>query len=87
MREIFQSQLHEVQTRLVEIAEDSARIIEKASKAFTTSDVILADEAIAMSEVAGEKALALDELVIRIFPFYNFFNVFICSVRYNPSIF
>jgi phosphate transport system protein len=63
MREVFQSQLHEVQTRLVEIAEDATKIIEKASKAFNTSDVALADEAIAIADQAGEKALALDELV------------------------
>ena len=66
VREIFQSQLQEVQARLVEIAEDSARVMEKASRAFNTSDVVMADEAIAISEQAGEKALALDELVIRI---------------------
>ena len=46
MREIFQSQLQEVQSRLVEIASDSARVIEKATKAFNSSDATLADEAI-----------------------------------------
>ena len=66
VREIFQSQLQEVQARLVEIAEDSARVMEKASKAFNTSDVVMADEAIAISELAGEKALALDELVAQL---------------------
>lgn len=90
MREIFQSQLHEVQTRLVEIAEDSARIIEKASKAFTTSDVVLADEAIAMSEVAGEKALALDELVIRILakqsPVARDLRVLVSALRISASL-
>ena len=64
MREVFQSQLTEVQTRLVEMAEDTARIIEKATKAFGTSDVALADEAIAISDATSNKALALDELVI-----------------------
>jgi phosphate transport system protein len=90
VREIFQSQLHEVQTRLVEIAEDSARIIEKASKAFTTSDVVLADEAIAMSEVAGEKALALDELVIRILakqsPVARDLRVLVSALRISASL-
>lgn len=90
MREIFQSQLLEVQTRLVEIAEDSARIIEKASKAFTTSDVVLADEAIAMSEVAGEKALALDELVIRILakqsPVARDLRVLVSALRISASL-
>jgi phosphate transport system protein len=64
MREVFQSQLTEVQSRLVEMAEDTARIIEKATKAFGTSDVALADEAIAISDATSNKALALDELVI-----------------------
>lgn len=90
MREIFQTQLHEVQTRLVEIAEDSARIIEKASKAFTTSDVVLADEAIAMSEIAGEKALALDELVIRILakqsPVARDLRVLVSALRISASL-
>jgi phosphate transport system protein len=65
VREIFQSQLQEVQNRLVEIASDSARVIEKATKAFNTSDAQLADEAIAIADAGGEKALALDELVIK----------------------
>ena len=66
MREVFQTQLHEVQLRLVEMAEDTVKIIEKSTKAFTESNVTLADEAIAISDQTGNKALALDELVIRI---------------------
>ena len=45
MREVFQTQLKEVQDRLVEIAGDATRIMEQASKAFVTSDVTLADQA------------------------------------------
>ena len=66
MREVFQSQLTEVQSRLVEMAEDTTRIIEKATKAFATSDVALADEAIAICDATSNKALALDELVIKV---------------------
>ena len=90
VREIFQSQLQEVQARLVEIAEDSARIIEKATKAFTTSDVVLADEAIAISEQAGEKALALDELVIRILakqsPVARDLRILVSALRISASL-
>ena len=90
VREIFQSELQEVQARLVEIAEDSARVIEKASKAFTTSDVVMADEAIAISEQAGEKALALDELVIRILakqsPVARDLRVLVSALRISASL-
>jgi phosphate transport system protein len=90
VREIFQSQLQEVQARLVEIAEDSARVIEKATKAFTTSDVVLADEAIAISELAGEKALALDELVIRILakqsPVARDLRILVSALRISASL-
>ena len=90
VREIFQSQLQEVQSRLVEIAEDTARIIEKATKAFTTSDVILADEAIAISELAGEKALSLDELVIKILarqsPVARDLRILVSALRMSASL-
>lgn len=90
VREIFQSQLQEVQARLVEIAEDSARVMEKASKAFNTSDVVMADEAIAISELAGEKALALDELVIRILakqsPVARDLRILVSALRISASL-
>jgi phosphate transport system protein len=90
VRDIFESELQEVQDRLVEIAEDTARVIEKASKAFNTSDVVLADEAIAISEHAGEKALALDELVIRILakesPVARNLRVLVSALRISASL-
>lgn len=90
VREIFQSQLQEVQSRLVEIAEDTARIIEKAAKAFGTSDVVLADEAIVLSEATGEKALALDELAIRILakqsPVARDLRVLVSALRISASL-
>ena len=66
MRQVFQNELHEVQDRLVEISDSVATIMEKASGAFLGGDVAKADEAIALSETNEEKALALDELVIKI---------------------
>ncbi len=90
MREIFQSQLQEVQTRLVEIASDSARVIEKASKAFTTSDATLADEAIAIADATGDKALALDDLVIKILakqsPVARDLRVLVSALRISASL-
>ena len=90
MREIFQSQLHEVQTRLIEIAEDAARVAEKATKAFTTSDVTLADEAIAVSDAMTNKALALDELVIKILakqsPVARDLRVLVSALRISASL-
>lgn len=90
MREVFQSQLHEVQNRLVEIAEDATIIIEKASKAFITSDVALADEAIAIADQAGEKALALDELVIKILarqsPVARDLRILVSALRISASL-
>ena len=50
MREVFQSELREVQERLVEISQSVAKIIEKATNAFLTNDVTQADEALALSE-------------------------------------
>jgi phosphate transport system protein len=90
VRDIFDSELQEVQSRLVEIAEDAVRVIEKASKAFNTSDVVLADEAIAISEQAGEKALALDELVIKILakesPVARNLRILVSALRISASL-
>jgi phosphate transport system protein len=90
MREIFQSQLHEVQARLIEIAEDAARVAEKSTKAFTTSNVTLADEAIAVADAMTNKALALDELVIRILakqsPVARDLRILVSALRISASL-
>ena len=90
MREVFQQQLSEVQDRLVEISEDVTRIMENASQAFNTSDVALADQAIALSEHVNEKALALDELVIRILakqsPVARDLRVLVSALRISASL-
>jgi len=90
MREIFQEQLKEVQDRLVEISEDVTRIMENASQAFNTSDVALADQAIAWSELVNEKALTLDELVIRILakqsPVARDLRVLVSALRISASL-
>jgi phosphate transport system protein len=66
MREVFQQSLDEVRVRLVEISELVTEAIEKATTAFGTSDVSLAEEVIENDNVIDEKAIALDELAIDI---------------------
>jgi phosphate transport system protein len=66
MRELFQQSLDEVRVRLVEISELVAEAIEKATTAFGTSDVALAEEVIENDSVIDDKAIALDELAIDI---------------------
>jgi len=90
MREVFQTQLHEVPARLVEMAEDTVKIIEKATKAFTDSNVSMADDAIAISDQTGNKALALDELVIRILakqsPVARDLRILVSALRISASL-
>lgn len=90
MREVFQRELHEVQDRLVEIAESVAVIIEKATQAFLGNEVSKADEAIALSEGNEEKALALDELVIRILarqsPVARDLRILVSALRISASL-
>lgn len=66
MREVFHQSLEDVQGRLVEIAELVTVAIDKATRAFGTSDVALAEEVIEADIVIDEKATALDELAIEI---------------------
>ena len=66
MREVFHQSLEDVQNRLVEISELVTIAIDKATRAFGTSDVALAEEVIDADAVIDEKALALDEMAIEI---------------------
>lgn len=90
MRQVFQNELHEVQDRLVEISDSVAKIMEKASAAFLGSDVAKADEAIALSETNEEKALALDELVIKILarqsPVARDLRILVSALRMSASL-
>jgi phosphate transport system protein len=90
MRQVFQNELHEVQDRLVEISDSVAKIMEKASAAFLGSDVAKADEAIALSESNEEKALALDELVIKILarqsPVARDLRILVSALRMSASL-
>jgi phosphate transport system protein len=90
MREVFQNQLQEVQERLVDAATEATRIMQNANKAFITSDVVLADQAIASAELVNEKALALDELVIRILsresPVARDLRILVSALRISASL-
>jgi phosphate transport system protein len=90
MRQVFQNELHEVQDRLVEISDSVAKIMEKASAAFLGGDVAKADEAIALSESNEEKALALDELVIKILarqsPVARDLRILVSALRISASL-
>ena len=66
MRDVFQQELHEVQQRLVEIAELVAEAMRKATTAFQDSDITLAEEVIDEDAHIDELALTLDELAIQI---------------------
>ena len=64
MRVVFQQELSEVQSRLVELATGAKNIMEKASGAFLNSDVSLADEALALADSHEEKALLFCQLTL-----------------------
>jgi phosphate transport system protein len=90
MREVFQNELKEVQDRLVEIASDVTKVMQNATIAFTTSDVSVADQAIASADAISEKALTLDELVIRILarqsPVARDLRVLVSALRMSASL-
>ena len=90
MREVFQNELREVQDRLVEIASDVTNVMKHATQAFTTSDVTVADQAIASADAISEKALTLDELVIRILarqsPVARDLRILVSALRMSASL-
>ena len=90
MREVFQKELHEVQERLQEMASDATRIMDLASKSFIQSDVTLADQALASADLMASKALALDELVIRIMarqsPVARDLRILVSALRISASL-
>lgn len=90
MREVFQSELKEVQDRLVEIASDVTNVMKHATIAFTTSDVSVADQAIASADAISDKALSLDEMVIRILarqsPVARDLRVLVSALRMSASL-
>ena len=90
MREVFHQSLTDVQTRLVEVAELVADAIEKATRAFETSDVALAEQVIDADVIIDEKAIALDELAIEILarqqPVARDLRIVVSALRMSASL-
>ncbi|WP_454115774.1 phosphate signaling complex protein PhoU [Microbacterium aurum] len=90
MREVFHQSLEDVQSRLVEIAELVTVAIERATRAFGTSDVALAEEVIEADRVIDDKAIALDELAIQILarqqPVARDLRIVVAALRVSASL-
>jgi phosphate transport system protein len=90
MRVVFQQELGEVQARLVTLAKEAKTIMEKASRAFLNSDVSMADEALALTDANEERALELDELVIKVLatqsPVARDLRILVSALRMSASL-
>ncbi len=90
MREVFQQELHEVQSRLVEISKLVTISIENATNAFGNSDVVLAEQVIDEDARIDELALGLDELAIQILarqqPVARDLRVVVSALRISASL-
>ena len=90
MREVFQQELEEVQNRLVEISGLVALSIEKATAAFNSSDVSLAESVIADDHLIDELAASLDELAIDILarqqPVARDLRIVVSALRISASL-
>jgi phosphate transport system protein len=90
MREVFHQSLEDVQARLVEIAELAATAIERATQAFSSSDVALAEGVIEADAVIDEKAAALDEIAIEILarqqPVARDLRIVVTALRVSASL-
>ena len=90
MREVFHQSLEDVQSRLVEIADLVTVAIDKATRAFGTSDVALAEEVIEDDQVIDDKAIALDELAIEILarqqPVARDLRIVVAALRVSASL-
>jgi len=90
MREVFHQSLEDVQNRLVEIAELVTVAIDKATRAFESRDVALAEEVIEEDVVIDDKATALDELAIEILarqqPVARDLRIVVSALRMSASL-
>lgn len=90
MREVFHQSLEDVQTRLVEISDLVTVAIEKATRAFATSDVALAEDVIDNDQVIDDKAIELDELAIEILarqqPVARDLRIVVAALRVSASL-
>jgi len=90
MRELFQQELHEVQDRLVEIAELVHQSITDAVEAFNKSDVTLAESVIVRDNKIDDAVVALDELAIAIMarqaPVAKDLRIVVSALRISASL-
>ncbi|WP_353113919.1 phosphate signaling complex protein PhoU [Microbacterium sp.] len=90
MREVFHQSLEDLQARLVEIASLVTVSIDKATRAFATSDVTLAEEVIADDAKIDELAVVLDEQAIEILarqqPVARDLRIVITALRVSASL-
>ena len=90
MREVFQQELAEVQDRLVEIAGLVEQAIGRATTAFNSSDVSLAENVIADDHLIDELAANLDELAIDILarqqPVARDLRIVVSALRISASL-
>lgn len=90
MREMFDQELESVQGRIVEIADSVFTIVTDATTALLEADVKAADRALAGAEIISEKALSLDELVIRTLalqaPVARDLRILVSTLRISASL-
>ncbi|KGA05743.1 MAG: phosphate signaling complex protein PhoU [Pontimonas sp.] len=90
MRELFQQELHEVQDRLVEIAQLVVDAITDAVEAFNKSDVTLAESVIVRDNKIDDAVVALDELAIAILarqaPVAKDLRIVVSALRISASL-
>jgi len=90
VREVFQQELAEVQERLVRISALVATSIERATTAFNSSDVTLAESVIADDHEIDELAASLDELAIDILarqqPVARDLRIVVSALRISASL-
>jgi len=90
MREVFHDTLEDIQNRLVEISELVAEAIEKATQAFASGDVALAEEVIANDATIDELVLTTDEIAIATLamqqPVAHDLRVIITALRASASL-
>jgi phosphate transport system protein len=90
VREVFQQELIEVRERLVGIADLVADAIDKATTAFNSSEIALAESVIADDHLIDEAASSLDELAIDILarqqPVARDLRVVVSALRISASL-
>ena len=90
MRQVFHQSLQDVQVGLADIADLVTIAIDKATRAFGTSDVALAEEVIADDRHIDERAVALDELAIEILarqqPVARDLRIVVSALRMSASL-